>query len=406
MQPKSRKKLRLTIQGRITDHLGIQMYQTPVAAIAELVANAWDADATRVDIALPDALDEDSLFVLADDGIGMTFEECESRYLNVGYSRRENDLEDKTVGGRPILGRKGIGKFAGFGIAEIVEIETISRTNGERTRFELDLNKLRTNDYVREGTNVDVLDYSPPDNKRKPDHGTKVTLKKISLGRRPSNVQFSRSMARRFLLLRWAEGFEVSVNGQVLPESEDLAHVQFSFPRDYKPKEKPPGLKKEDDWGIEILPNGREIRWRVYFFDQPIDEEELRGISVFAKVKLAQKPFFFNLSGGLGGQHGQEYMSGQVKADYIDQLAIDLISPERQRLNWENKEVIPLEEWGQKRIKQLLRIWRDRRGERRRKEIEDKVVGFSGRLEKLPEHERRTIKRALTGCGKTLFRTF
>ncbi len=174
MQPKSRKKLRLTIQGRIIDHLGIQMYQTPVAAIAELVANAWDADATRVDIALPDALDEDSLFVLADDGIGMTFEECESRYLNVGYSRRENDLEDKTVGGRPILGRKGIGKFAGFGIAEIVEIETISRTNEERTRFELDLNKLRTNDYVREGANVDVLDYSPPDNKRKPDHGTKV----------------------------------------------------------------------------------------------------------------------------------------------------------------------------------------------------------------------------------------
>jgi hypothetical protein len=40
------KKLRLSFHGRIIDSLGIQMYQSPVAAVAELIANAWDADAT------------------------------------------------------------------------------------------------------------------------------------------------------------------------------------------------------------------------------------------------------------------------------------------------------------------------------------------------------------------------
>ena len=44
--------LTLNYSGRIIDHLGLQMYQSPVAAIAELVANAWDADSDRVEIEL------------------------------------------------------------------------------------------------------------------------------------------------------------------------------------------------------------------------------------------------------------------------------------------------------------------------------------------------------------------
>ena len=48
------RRLYLDFHGRVIEHLGIQMYQSPVNAIAELVANAWDADATSVAIELPD----------------------------------------------------------------------------------------------------------------------------------------------------------------------------------------------------------------------------------------------------------------------------------------------------------------------------------------------------------------
>jgi hypothetical protein len=41
------KKLRLSFHGRIMDSLGIQMCQSPVAAVAELIADAWDADAAK-----------------------------------------------------------------------------------------------------------------------------------------------------------------------------------------------------------------------------------------------------------------------------------------------------------------------------------------------------------------------
>jgi len=52
------RKLYLEFHGRVIEHLGIQMYQSPVDAIAELVANAWDADATAVGIVLPNTVTE------------------------------------------------------------------------------------------------------------------------------------------------------------------------------------------------------------------------------------------------------------------------------------------------------------------------------------------------------------
>ena len=150
--PNTDEKLYLRFHGRIIDSLGIQMYQSPVAAVAELIANAWDADATRVTVTLPSSLSGSAEIVVKDDGIGMTFSECQRFYLDVGRNRRitpstpvdENSSDDDasgdaSQGGRPILGRKGIGKFAGFGIAELLEVDTTSSRTGERTVFQLDL---------------------------------------------------------------------------------------------------------------------------------------------------------------------------------------------------------------------------------------------------------------------------
>ncbi len=398
--PSEGKKLRLSFHGRIIDHLGIQMYQSPVAAVAELISNAWDADAESVEVTLPEKLDENAEIVIKDNGLGMTFDECQKRYLNIGYCRRGNKPDEESAKGRPILGRKGIGKFAGFGIASEMLVSTVSASNGEKTVFALRLNELRSQEYVAEGGDVDVQEYAIPDPSQKANHGTIIRLRNLTLGRRPSPAPFSESMARRFLLLQWAEGFRVSVNGGALPQAENLANVQFSFPRDYQESEKPTGLTVDaNGWGKETLANGKEIRWRVCFLKAPVEDEELRGISVFANVKLAQRPFFFNLAGGLGGQHGQEYMAGQVRADFIDQQATDLIATERQRVNWDHPDAIPLEKWGQDRVKQLLRIWRDRRGESRRQAIEAKVAGFAARLDKLTPSESKVVKKALAKLG-------
>ena len=171
--------LRLNFSGRIIDHLGLQMYQSPVAAVAELVANAWDADADNVEITLPATMTKAAELVVKDDGSGMSFTECQGRFLNIGYARRGNKgIELSKQKKRRILGRKGIGKFAGFGIARVVRIETISGENGERTIFEMDMSKLRADDYVnREGTEVDLIEHEGPDVLRQQEHGTTVRPK-------------------------------------------------------------------------------------------------------------------------------------------------------------------------------------------------------------------------------------
>lgn len=400
MAEKPNKKLHLKFHGRLIDQLGFQTYQSPVASIAEIVSNSWDADSKKVEIFLPENLNENSEIIVKDNGYGMTFEECQERYLKVGWGRRGDNPNEKSKENRPLLGRKGIGKFAGFGIADIIRIETISGETGEKTIFEMDQRTIRGNgDYIIKNDYEFNTEFIGPNEPFKENHGTTIILKGLKLGRIISKEQFPKSMARRFLLHETADNFEIFVDGKEIPKTEDCSKIQFSFPKDFEDKDKPEGIIiDKDGWGTEII-DGKEVRWRIFFYEDTIDEEELQGVSIFAKGKLAQKPFLFNLFGGLGGQAGQSYMSGQIAADFIDAMEIDPIAAERQRINWELPETLPLLLWGQKLTKKLLIIWKERRGEVRRKELEDKVAGFSERLEKLPHSEGVTLRKVLNKLG-------
>jgi hypothetical protein len=394
-------QLTLAFHGRVLEHLGIQMYQKPVNAIAELVANAWDADSPTVDVTLPKKLESGATIKIADTGVGMTFDQCQNHFLRVGRNRRSKDPLAKTTKGRRILGRKGIGKFAGFGIAKIITIDTISEENGEHTVFTLRLDDLLSEEYVGKNVKpITVLEYEKPSKSRQAKHGTVVTLSHLTLRQLRSPTEQAKSMARRFLA-QSESGFVVRVNGADAPDELAAAGVQFQFPANYTSEQRPDGVVVESDsWGRETLPNGREIRWRFLFFKEPIEDEELRGISIFSGVKLAQSPFFFQMTQGTTAQHGMEYMTGRVQADYIDELPDDLISTERQRINWEHDETAPLLEWGAKRVRQLLKLWAELRGEERERQLDEKVAGFSERLAKLSMTEQAVIKRALRQLGK------
>ena len=79
----------------------------------------------------------------------------------------------------------------------------------------------------------------------------------------------------------------------------------------------------------------------------------------------------------------------------MDRLPADVITTERQRINWELPTCKPLEDWGKERVKSLLSIWKARRAEKKLQQIEDKVAPFSERLEKLRGTEKRTVRTAL-----------
>lgn len=69
----------------VINHLGVGLYSSTPAALTELVANAWDAEANNVWITIDAANDT---IVIEDDGHGMAVNDIKEKFLHVGYSRR------------------------------------------------------------------------------------------------------------------------------------------------------------------------------------------------------------------------------------------------------------------------------------------------------------------------------
>ena len=77
------KKLKMSFDPHTIEHLGIKMYSVLPNAIAELIANAYDAEAHIVYIKLYD-IQNDKRIVVTDDGIGMSFDEINNNFLRIG----------------------------------------------------------------------------------------------------------------------------------------------------------------------------------------------------------------------------------------------------------------------------------------------------------------------------------
>ena len=104
---------------RFLDNHAGSIIRNPVIALIELIANAWDAGATRVDVTWPDP-DQGSHFQICDNGIGMTYEDLVRRWLTLDYNRVAEQGEwaefppELSVERRHSFGRNGRGRYAGF----------------------------------------------------------------------------------------------------------------------------------------------------------------------------------------------------------------------------------------------------------------------------------------------------
>lgn len=365
----------MSIAGGLIKHLGLQMYSGPVPAIAELVSNAWDAMSTDVKISLPTnrTFTTDDIIVVQDNGHGMTHDETIDKYLVVGLDRRkkEGDLSQpyKNIKRRKLMSRKGIGKLAGFGIATIVEVRTVK--DGVLTHFRMDFDKMTDGDqFVREYKPEELPD-SGSGVREQP--GTRITLRNLKVAKPVDESAFTGSMARRFTILSDPK-FSVALNGAKIKKNE--ASFQFRYP------------KKTKTWNDETVPGSGKIRWWVGFTEKPIPDDEARGIVVFARGKLAQAPWFFDISGGAFGQHGLQYMTGEIEADFLDMTdGQDLIATDRANVLWDdNTKAAALKEWGRAKVKALLKEWAEQRMEKKRERPEIKKYLSYG--EKLPDRER------------------
>lgn len=344
----------LRFGGRLVEQLGAQLYPRVTASVAELVSNAWDADAKNVWITIPFDQDwkHEAVIEVLDDGIGMTREEASKKYLIVGRNRRL-DSGETSPSGRALHGRKGIGKLAAFGTAGY--LECVTARDSKTTAFGIDYDKLREHepnvDYKVETINpVDPL--VDPNTGKPLEHGTRVRLTRLKAKRKTGEASFKQSMERRFALD--SEAMQVWINGDPLKRYD--VPVEIRFPRDGIPS-RPEVSVGADGWAIDKIPYPtdddpdatREVRWWIGFTKTPIADESMRGISVLSRGKLAQRPFMFERGLGTTGQLGQEYLVGEVAADWLDhgvQADEDLIQSNRDQLQLDNAELEPFMTWG------------------------------------------------------------
>lgn len=117
-----KKEYKLNIDPRILELLGPSLYTNIYYVLAELVANAYDADAHNVYI----IANKDDITV-EDDGKGMSYNNGEvQKYLNVAAVSRNTNEDAETALKRKKMGRKGIGKLSALSASENVLIKTIS----------------------------------------------------------------------------------------------------------------------------------------------------------------------------------------------------------------------------------------------------------------------------------------
>jgi hypothetical protein len=346
--------LLLRYSHNVVEHLGLKLYQNrPTNVIAELISNAWDADATNVYItaSLQSEKTDERFISVIDDGSGMTGSILNDSYLIIGKPKRAPDhLDQKTTKQRPIMGRKGIGKLAPFGIAKKIDVATIR--DGRFTWFRMDLGEItkRAEAYpptvffyeaeVKQNPPINATD--DPTNcvakfftDYRDKSGTLILLTDLSLKRDISTETLKESVGRRFTVTLLRPDFCVHINGEKVEEAQALPQFEFRIPT--------------EGCGIEKLPEtGREVKYWAGFVKRADWPQDQAGVGVYTHGKIAQdRPFTFGVK---GKEIFTRYMYAVVEADWLDELPDDLVSTDRTSINWEHDETSPLYKWGQKKV--------------------------------------------------------
>lgn len=122
------------------DHAG-HIITDPLIAIVELVANSYDAGASRVDIQWPESAGE--ILEISDNGTGMTLEEFNQRWRTLSYSRpKEQGLYVEyppgvKAGKRAAFGQNGKGRYSPFCFADEYRVFTWKDGTGIEARVAL-----------------------------------------------------------------------------------------------------------------------------------------------------------------------------------------------------------------------------------------------------------------------------
>lgn len=130
--------VRFTVDATHVQRLGRELVAKQETALAELIKNSYDADATLVLIDIdPPKKGSVGSIVIADDGIGMSMGDIKNGWMRLSTDSKV-DVPVSTTYGRLRAGRKGIGRFAVERLGKRLELTT--RRRGEAVGYSIVFN--------------------------------------------------------------------------------------------------------------------------------------------------------------------------------------------------------------------------------------------------------------------------
>jgi hypothetical protein len=386
----------MTVDLNVLDHLGINLYSNVAAVLTEAVANAWDADATTVKI----RVDPESMWIeIEDDGIGMTVADINERYLRVGYKRRDHGGEHGrvTAKGRPVMGRKGLGKLSLFSIADTIQV--VSSKEAEKHGF------VMTSAGIKASVEANEKSYAPEPlagGSFEIEKGTRIKLSGIKRQRLGRGVAALRKrLARRFSVLGQAHGFEITINDEPVSPGDrgDLAVAQFIWHfGDEKPDISIARDLEEHEQLIERLPDW-PTDWKVKGWigtarlPKQLDSQEvgnLNSIVVFARGRLFQENVLDKLN---DGRLYTKYLTGQVEADFLDaDSATDIATSDRQRVQEDDPRYTSLVSFLREQLNRVESRWNEWRRKHEVTKAKEENPALAGWLAGLPDGYQKSAE--------------
>ena len=142
-------ELSFDVDAALLLELGERLVARRSVALAELIKNAYDADATKVTVSFKNVGSANGEIVVTDDGSGMTLRDMRNGWMRVATTDAVANAKSKRFG-RPRTGAKGIGRFACGRLASRLSLHSKANVNGGCEQVSADFNW----SVFRPGTNL------------------------------------------------------------------------------------------------------------------------------------------------------------------------------------------------------------------------------------------------------------
>lgn len=166
---------RMRPRARLISLLGDELISDEPVAVVELVKNAYDADASKVQVTFEtNRLGQAERLIIKDDGHGMNLDTVIGGWFEPGTVLKKQ--QEASPGGRLYQGAKGVGRFAAARLGESLILETKDKQSDQHVTVLLEWGRFDDDSYL-DGVEITYDSVDRPNT----DSGTTLTVEGLHL---------------------------------------------------------------------------------------------------------------------------------------------------------------------------------------------------------------------------------